>query len=96
MGLLDFSTARGQAVLHYSWKFATNDGNFGILMETSLPNNWSRVGTYALERQGSMLFYLKTWSCPSHFPYFNKTTNLCQTACGPYFLEKLNNSDYYC
>ena len=94
MGLVDFSTIRGQAVLHYNWEFATVDGVFGINIEKSLPNNWQGLGIYALTRMGTMVFYMKTWQCPTGFDFFNLTTNLCQDMCGHYHYE--NNAIYEC
>lgn len=34
-----------------------------------------------------MVFYIKTWQCPSGYDYFNLTTNLCQDMCGDYAFE---------
>lgn len=33
MGLLDFSTIRGNIVLDYNWDFDTVDGVFGVLVK---------------------------------------------------------------
>ena len=38
----------------------------------------------ALTRQGTMVFYIKTWQCPTGYDFFNLTTNLCQDMCGDY------------
>ena len=92
MGLLDFSTIRGRAVLHYNWQFATVDGEFGAQVDKSLPNRWQDLNIYALTRMGTMVFYMKTWLCPTGYQYFNLTTNLCQDMCGSYYYE---NSSIY-
>ena len=84
MGLVDFSGIRGQIVLHYNWEFGTVDGEYGAIIEKSLPNEWSRLGVYALTRQGTMVFYMKTWLCPEGYDYFNLTTDMCQDECGGY------------
>ena len=41
----------------------------------------------ALTRQGTMVFYIKTWQCPTGYDFFNLTTNLCQDMCGDYTYE---------
>ena len=64
MGLLDFSTPRGQSVLHYNWEFETVDGQFGARVNYSIPIRASTLGVSALTRQGTMVFYMKTWQCP--------------------------------
>ena len=73
MGLLDFSTLRGESVLQYNWDFKTIDGEFGALVEESIP--LSHLTQSALVRQGTMIFYMKTWQCPEGYDYFNLTTN---------------------
>ena len=87
MGFIDFSTPRGQSVLHYNWEFGYVNGVYGVIVDESLPNDWPRLGVYALSRQGTMIFYMKTWQCPPNYDYFNLTTNLCQDMCGGYYFE---------
>lgn len=90
MGLTDFSTLRGQAVLNYNWEFETIDGVFGARVNESIPINETKLSIYALYRQGTMVFYIKTWQCPTGYDYFNLTTNLCQDMCGDYHFENTN------
>lgn len=84
MGLIDFSTPRGQSVLAYHWIFKTVNGKFGVFVNYSLPYESSRLGPSALNRMGTMIFYMKTWQCPTGYDYFNLTSNLCQDMCGDY------------
>jgi hypothetical protein len=84
MGLTEFSTIDGNCVINYEWTFTTSaSGNFGVKISNSVTTSPAYV--CALSRIKSTIFYMKTWSCPSTHPYFNLTTNLCQTACGTYF-----------
>ena len=92
MGLLDFTTLRGESVIQYNWDFKTVNGDFGVLVEPSIP--LAHLTQSALVRQGTMIFYMKTWQCPQGYDYFNLTSNLCQDMCGGYFFE--NNSSFLC
>ena len=74
MGLLDFAGERGQTVLHFNWDFATVNGVYGVQVNESYPLE-SLEYRYGLTRQGVMVFYMKTWQCPTGYDFFNLTTN---------------------
>lgn len=70
-------------IISYQWSFTTLNGIYGVQLATSTPGTTGY--DCALSRMKSTVFYMKTWQCPSKNPYFNLTTNLCQTGCGAYF-----------
>lgn len=81
MGLKSFSTVSGQCILEYQWINTTVNSTYGAQIQASVPINSSACG---LSGSVNTIFFFLAWSCPNPYIFFNITTKMCQTSCGPY------------
>ncbi len=78
IGLTDFSAVNASCGLEFNWEYDLPNNR--ILFNRSIVYQYS-TASCGLQYIRVAFFYMKTWSCPAAYPYFNLATNMCDDFC---------------
>jgi hypothetical protein len=81
--MADYNTQSPRCTIDYQLVFEPD--NARIVVKKSQPHPLAGGYLYGgLKSARLVLFYMKTWYCPTPYYYFNLATDLCDDACAAY------------
>jgi hypothetical protein len=86
-GLTEFSTDSSSCDFYFSWY--QNSTLNQIVVESSVISGFPNL--CRLKTVKVSIFYLKSWICPPPYPYYSRTTQMCNDICPSYTYGSLSD-----